>query len=319
MIYLLFFFLSLFQITKTIPDSAQYFLDTKKLYNIEQTQQELFKHGFKKISLTTHDNIKLSTLFLDKSKKEKVEGTILYCAGFYPGLKEGMCSFYSLIIDQPYNVLVFDARGHSESEGNFLTYQGLKNYGKHEYLDILAALDFINSYNKKNNLDTDIVIHGICSGAFHSIKAVNYLQKNAPEESKKIKGIIFDSGWFHLSDIVKSSIHAEISKKLSHGWFSWAVKPLSYITYQFYNLFFAKEHSKQEGIYESIQTITCPIFFVHCTKDPYISIDPVQKFTEQCNCKYFWWIPHDGHANYHMTNYESYKEKLLYFLDNALN
>ncbi len=299
----------------SIPQEAQYFLDAKKLYNIQQTQEELFKLGFKKIFFTTQDNIKLCGLFLDKSKKEKIKGTILYCAGFYPGLKEGMCSFYSLLINQPYNILIFDARGHNESDGSFLSYEGIKKYGQKEYLDIVAALQYIYNYNQENNITQNIIIHGICSGAFHSIKALNYLIENNSAQADNIKGIIFDSGWFHLSDIVKSSIYSDVSKHLKNSYFSWATTFLSYMLYQIYNLLFSKEHSAQEGIHESIQKIKCPIFFVHCTNDPYVPIKPVQDYTQKCNCKYFWWIPHNSHANYHMHNYQHYQDKLLDFLN----
>jgi hypothetical protein len=314
LIHILFLFLFFSQIIYTIPESAHYFLDAKKLYNIEQTHQELFKHEFKKVCYITQDNIKLCGFFLDKSHKEKIKGTIIYAAGFYPGYKEGMASFYSLIADQPYNVLLFDARGHHESEGCFFNYSGIKNYGKDEYLDIIASIQFVTEYNKKNNIADTIIIHGICSGAYHTIKAINHMHQNNYPEYPDIKGIIFDSGWFKLQDVVKTSIYAEVEKIFKKSWFSWAAKPISYMTYQIYNLFFSKSHSELENIYESIQNINCPIFFVHCDKDPYVSINPVQEFTEKCNYKYTWWISHDGHANYHMHNYQEYQNKLLEFL-----
>jgi len=312
---ILFLLLLFFQIIYTKPTNINYFLDAKKLYNIQETQQELFKIGFKKVCFKTQDNIQLCGLFLDKSKSENIKGTIIYVAGFYPGLKEGMASFYSLVIDQPYNILLFDARGHNESKGDFLSYQGLKNYGKNEYLDIIAAIQFIQNYNTQNKLNSYTIIHGICSGAYMTIKAMDYLQNINYSELKNIKAIIFDSGWFQFQDIAKTSIYAEIEKRLKKSWFWWATQPISFITYQMYSLLFAKNHNSLPDIYKSIQKINCPIFFVHCDNDPYVPIEPVQKFTEKCNCKYFWWIPHNSHANYHMHNYDCYKEKLLEFLN----
>lgn len=318
MINILFFFLFLTQIIYPIPESAHYFLDAKKLYNIEQTHQELFKHGFKKVCYMTQDDIKLCGFFLDKSNKEKIKGTIIYVAGFYPGYKEGMASFYSLIVNQPYNVLLFDARGHHESKGDFFSYSGIKNYGKNEYLDIIASIQFVTEYNKKNNISDKIIIHGICSGAYNTIKAINYMQKNNYPEYPDIKGIIFDSGWFQIQDVAQNVIYAEVEKRFKKSWFWWAAKPVSYITHQVYNLFFANSHKELENICDAIQKINCPIFFVHCDKDPYVSIKPVQEFTEKCNCKYVWWIPYDSHASYHMHNYDAYQEKLLEFL-NTIN
>jgi hypothetical protein len=318
LVHILFLFFFFSQTTYSIPESAHYFLDAKKLYDIEQTHQELFKHGFTKQCFTTKDHVKLCSFFLDKHTKENIKGTIIYAAGFYPGFKEGMCSFYSLIMDQPYNVLLFDARGHHESEGDFFSYSGIKNYGKDEYLDIIAAIEFVTNYNKKNNIPNNIIVHGICSGAYHSIKAINHMRQNNYPEYPAIKGIIFDSGWFKIQDIIQDVIYAEVEKRFKKSWFAWAAKPISFITYQIYNLLFSKTHRQLENIYESIQNINCPIFFVHCDKDPYVSITPVQEFTQKCNCKYVWWIPHDSHANYHMHNYQKYQDKLLEFL-NILN
>ncbi|MBI2344623.1 hypothetical protein HYV10_00945 [Candidatus Dependentiae bacterium] len=315
MINILFLFLFYFQTIYTIPEHAHYFLDAKRIYNIEQTQQELFKLGFKKIYFTTQDNIKICGLFLDKSSSEKIQGTIIYIAGFYHGLKEGMASFYSLVIDQPYNVLLFDARGHNESEGDFLSYQGIKNYGQSEALDIIAAIKYIHSYNVTKKINPNIIIHGICSGAFNSIKALTQLSENACPECKAIQGIIFDSGWFRFEDVAKTTIYAETEKRFKKSWFWWATKPISFIIYQIYNLLFAQTHKAQPDIYESIQKINWPIFFVHCDNDPYVSIDPVKKFIKECNCKYYWWIPHNSHANYHMHNYQDYKNKLLEFFE----
>lgn len=312
---ILFLFLLLSQIIYTNLCHLDYFLDAKKLYNIEQTQQKLYDLGFKKIYITTQDNVKLCAFFLDRSKQENIKATIIYVAGFYPGYKEGMASFYSLVIDQPYNVLLFDARGHNESEGDFLSYQGIKNYGKNEHLDIVAAIKFVEEYNQKNNITSNIIIHGICSGAYFTIKAIDYLSKHEYQDLKNIKAIIFDSGWFRFQDVTKTVIYAEIEKRFKKSWFKWAAQPISYITYQIYNLFFAKNHNEQSDIYEAIQKVHCPIFFIHCDKDPYVSIEPVKEFTQKCNCEYVWWIPHDSHANYHMHNYQNYQNKLLEFLN----
>lgn len=314
MVHILFLFLFFSKTIYTLSESADYFLDAKKLYNIEQTQQELLKVGFKKVCYMTQDGIKLCGFFLDKSDKEKIKGTIIYAAGFYPGLKEGMASFYSLVIDQPYNILLFDARGHHESEGDFFSYSGIKNYGKDEYLDIIASIRFINEYNTQHKIAPNIIIHGICSGAYNAIIAVDYLRKQNAPEYEHIKGIIFDSGWFRMQDVIKTCIYSEVEKRLKKGWFWWATTPLSYITYQIYNLFFAKSHNELPDICKALTDITIPIFFVHCDKDPYVSIKPVQEFTEKCNCKHTWWIPHDSHANYHMQNYQKYQDKLLEFL-----
>jgi len=292
----------------------QPFLNPEQLKDTKKTQQRLLSHGFKKIFFMTQDKLKLCGLFLDKHQSEKTKGTIIYCAGFYPGTKEGMSSFYTLIADQPYNVLLFDARGHQESEGTLLTYSNLKQYGSTEYQDIIAAITFVQKYNTEHNINTNIIIHGICSGAFNTAKALEHMTQHNDPNLRTIKGIIFDSGWLQLQDIVESTINAELDKRFKNSYFSWVAKPLSYILNNFYLLTLKHYHTQLPGIEKFIQTTTIPIWFVHCINDPYVPIQPVQKCTQQCRTPRCWWIEYNSHASYHMKHHQEYQAKLLDFL-----
>ncbi|MBP9765352.1 hypothetical protein KBD08_03385 [Candidatus Babeliales bacterium] len=311
--YIFVILLSLWNTTHTQDLSC--FLDFSYLQNSSQVQQKLIELGFKKVYFTTPDNIQLCGLLLDKSKQQPIRGTILYCAGFYPGKKEGMSSFFSLIADQPYNVLLFDARGHNESAGSFLTYTDLKQYGTVEYLDIIGALTFLNQYNAQHLLPSNIIIHGICSGAFNCIKAIEYAQKNNIDCSN-ISGIVFDSGWLHITDVVEPVIDAEITKRLQNSYFSWCITPASYIVKTLYRCTLKNSHKQQTSINNTLAHIKIPIWYVHCTHDPYVPIQPIQQCLQSYNCTCCWWIDHNSHADYHMCNYQTYKTKLINFLKN---
>lgn len=290
------------------------FLDETQLTDSKKIQNLLFEQGFKKYFFKSEDHIKLCGLLLDQSKEKNIQATILYCAGFYPGTKEGMSSFYALLADQPYNFFMFDARGHQESDGSLFSYQAIKNYGTYEYQDIIGALKFLNQYNKQHNITQNIIIHGICSGAFHSIKACSCLKNTDFDTIKNVKGIIFDSGWLEVVDIVEPTICAEISKRFANGWFSWIVKPLCFIGLYTYRWLFKQYHTTIAGINSTIHDITCPIFFIHCTHDPYVPIRPVQKKVIHDQFPYFWWIEHDSHANFHVIEPSIYAEKIKTFL-----
>ncbi len=295
---------------------ASLFLNPANFKNIAETQKHLFSLGFKKVFFTTKDNIQLCGLLLDQSNTKVITHTIIYCAGFYPGTKEGMSSFYALVADQPYNVLLFDARGHNESQGSLWSYRNLQNYGLVEYQDVIAAIHFINDHNQQHNINPDIIIHGICSGAFHTIKAIDHMTQQSCPECKIIKGIIFDSGWLHISDIVQTTIQAEIQKHLNHSYFSWLTKPITYTVHTLYNILFKKHHDQQSRIDQVVQKMTIPIWFVHCKNDPYVPIAPIQKCIKSCDNKPCWWITHDSHANYHTTQHTEYQKNLLHFLQN---
>lgn len=298
----------------SVNSDIEPFMDKKILRNTTHTQELLFNRGFKKIYFTTSDNIKICGLLLDQSHTKKITHTIIYCAGFYPGNKEGMSSFYTLVANEPYNILLFDARGHNESEGSLWSYRNLKQYGTIEYLDIVAAVKFINEYNQTHHINPDIVIHGICSGAFHTIKAVDHMTKQSCPECNIIKGIVFDSGWLRISDVIETTIQAEVNKQLSNSYFSWLTRPLTWLIHSLYKITLKTHHDSQSDIKNVIKQITIPTWFVHCQNDPYIPIQPMKKCVEGCNTKQYWWIEHNSHANYHMIKHEEYQEKLLKFL-----
>jgi pimeloyl-ACP methyl ester carboxylesterase len=302
---------------KSNSDISQLF-NTATLKNSLAVQQILASKGFTKTCFTTKDNFKICASFLDQSKTKKIKGTILYCAGFYPGTKEGMASFYALLENQPYNFLFFDARGHQESDGSLFSYNNLKQYGSSEYQDILAAIDFLQRYNSENKINKNIVIHGICSGAFHSLKAIDHLQNINDSNASLVKGIIFDSGWLRLTDIVEPTVHAETQSYFKKSYFSWLAKPISYLIRLFYRCVLKNHHAKVDNIETCLKNTKCPIFFIHCTNDPYVPITPIQTLTQELNKHDAWWITHDSHATYHLKEQDLYSRKIKEFLSKVL-
>jgi pimeloyl-ACP methyl ester carboxylesterase len=307
------FLISLF-FSHIIFSSQPDFLDATFLNNPADVQKCLINNGFTKVFFTTHDGLKLCGLFKDQSQNKKIEGTILYCAGFYPGTKEGMASFYTLFENQPYNFLMFDARGHQESEGSLFSYQSLKNYGNVEFQDIVAAVNFLNAYNQTHDLNQNIIIHGICSGAFHAMKAYDFFREHDCTAYDNVKKIIFDSGWLKMTDIVEPTLCAEIHKRLKNSLFSWLTQPLCYFTLQWYRLTLKHHHQNISGIADIIDHAQCPILFVHCINDPYVPIVPVQNLVNHLQCPNSWWITHDAHANFHTQAPEIYTKKIMHFL-----
>lgn len=295
-------------------NSLDCFLNPAQLKNSQATQQELLRRNFKKVYFHTADDIKLCGLLLDKSDVQPISGTIIYCAGFYPGTKEGMSSFYTLVANEPYNVLLFDARGHNESEGSFLSYQQLKQYTFVEYIDIITAIHFVDQYNQALGISRNIIVHGICSGAFNSTYALQKMTEKNDPVLPHVKGIIFDSGWLQVQDIVESTVAAELKKRLRCSYFAWAIAPLTNIICNIYGLIMKPDHAKMPNITTFLQTTTLPIWFVHCTNDPYVPCTPIQECTQRAEKTNTWWIDFNTHANYHMKHHSEYQDKLFQFL-----
>ena len=313
--FLLIFILCLAAIIQT-NDQLSLLCNQNILKDCQKVQGILFAHQFKKVYFKTSDNIKICALFLDQSKTKEIKGTIVYCAGFYPGTKEGMTSFFTLLADQPYNFLFFDARGHRESEGSLFSYESLRNYGSCEYQDIIATIQFLNQYNDTNNINPNIIVHAICSGTFHSIKAIHALQNN--KINHHVKGIIFDSGWLKINDIMESTIRAQSHSVFQKTYFSALEGIIQTIVIWIYHLFLKQHHALVQPIDDIITTINCPIFFIHCINDPFVPFQPIKTFTQKHQCPHCWWIQHDSHANYHLENQQVYTEKIKQFLTQIL-
>src|SRR3989339_2007091 len=170
--YILFIIISalffVYYFSQKKSDPAPDFFNTAFLRNSAAVEKVLKEQGFQEVYFTTKDNLKLCAIMLDQSNIQPIETTIISCPGFVPGQKEGMSTLYAMFKEHPYNFLFLDLRGHGKSEGELLTYSGIKHYGEFEYLDIVATVQFVVKYNQEHGINENIIIHGLCSGAFHA-------------------------------------------------------------------------------------------------------------------------------------------------------
>lgn len=294
------------------------FFNTTFLRNSAAVEKVLHQLGFFEVEITTNDNLKVSATILDQSPTKQIQTTIISCPGFVPGSKEGMTTIYAMLKDHPYNFLFLDLRGHGKSQGELLTYSGIKHYGEFEFLDIVAAIEYVVQYNQEHHIKQHIVIHGLCSGAFHAIKAMNYLKIHNLDAYNSVKGIVFDSGWPSVSDIVETTLISESHKRCSELNLSFFSSFLSYCMVNFYTFFFKEHHDKQESISAAIGVIGQPILFIHGQDDTYIPIHHVHPLIEKSKKPTSWFIKESTHAAHHLKHQQAYKEQLEEFIQSVI-
>ena len=288
-------------------------------------RQELIKEGFAEITFISEDGLKLSGLFLSRPN---AQCNVIACAGFYPGKKEGMATFYSLLPDNC-NILLFDARGRGDSEGPLL--RELPWYGINEYKDITGALSYLNQEN-----DLPIFLIGLCSGAFNAAQALIHLEKDDKTAASKIKGLIFDSGWRSIIKTTRSSSINNINqaillllkplyKKNQIAKNSYPYKILSTcnsycstIIHSLCAMPIFSLHDHITNLTDKIHTISSPIFFIHSYND-YIRIEEAKHLSKFALNKQCWWIKNSPHACHHLAQKEAYKEKLTAFINTNLH
>jgi pimeloyl-ACP methyl ester carboxylesterase len=294
------------------------FYNVTFLRNSPAVEKVLKAKGFFEVDLTTKDNLQINTIMLDRSKDVDVSATIISSPGFVPGRKEGMTTLYAMLEEQPYNFIFIDSRGHGKSQGELLTLNGIKQYGESQYLDVVATAQFVAKYNKELGIKPDIILHGLCAGAFHTIKAMGYLKKHDLETYNCIKGIIFDSGWPAIVDIAETVVSAEAASRCKEYSVPFLEKYASYFIVQFYRFFFKEQHSKQESINQAMSEIDQPILFIHADNDLFTPVHHVYPLIATAKKPVTWFVKDSSHVANHLKHKEKYTEQMQQFIQAAL-
>ena len=254
---------------------------------------------FERVSFSSLDGIQLAGL---ARIKPNAPYSVVCCAGFLPGRKEGLATFIRLLPPEA-NILFFDARGHGDSYGRFWT--NLHNYGLNEYKDVAAAIDYIKT---KSAYNTPIFLHGLCAGAYHAANTLMIMPKD-----DQIKGLIFDSGLTNPLDSMDipgeyckektapalcAKFYRESKEKAKTRFLS---KILGAIGAGFFRLLgacvypFLKQKAARLDLLAKaqIRPIQYPVLFIHAESDKFAKIDPVKKLAAQINTdpENCWWIP----------------------------
>ncbi len=294
------------------------FYDINFLRDSPAVEKILKNRGFFEVNFKTHDNLTINAIMLDQSKSHDINATIISFPGFFPGDKEGMSTLYAMLEDQPYNFIFIDSRGHGKSDGELLTFKGIKNYGEKQYLDMIATIKFIATYNEKHTISKNIVIHGLCAGAFHTIKAIDILKTTNFKVYNYVKGIIFDSGWPAIIDIIDTLVEAESIERCKSYGISFLQPCIAYIMHSVYNIFFKSSHSKQIPLNEAISKIDQPIFFIHAEQDNYVPIHKIYPLIQLAKKPCSWFVKDSAHVNNHLRHKEAYTDQIQQFIKSVL-
>ena len=320
-----FYFFTFFLSFSFVSNANDLLLSTSFLKQYHLVRSLLKKTDFQEIEFKTPDGLNISGLFLSRPN---ARCNVIISAGWLPGRKEGMASFYHLI-PEDCNLLLFDARGHGESDGHLLW--KIWRYGIDEYKDFLGAINYLN---KENSLP--IILGGTCSGVFNATHAIVALTKYNKLEKSRVKGLIFDSGWgcvttmsksaaltnikktlrrilsmcYRSKENIKNNIVYNVSSKIICGCFSLGhflfARPILY------------QYEHKTNLFDKIHTINIPILFIHSFDDTHADSMQALKLAELAPNKNCWWIEQSYHSKHHLIHTAEYKNKLVQFIDQAL-
>ncbi|MFA5103751.1 MAG: alpha/beta fold hydrolase [Candidatus Margulisiibacteriota bacterium] len=145
----------------------------------------MFINPIKQIAFPSReDNLAIAGLLFESAENR---GTVIFCHG-RGDTKERFVDRYitlsKMLIDNGYNILAFDFRGHG------LSARAQYSFGYHEQKDVLGAIDYLKS--SRCNSET-VGILGFSLGACASMLAV--------EKTKGIKALVSESGYSSYEDV----------------------------------------------------------------------------------------------------------------------
>ncbi len=299
-------------------------MNTAFLRDPSQVRVALLDEGFEEGDFQTEDDVSIHYLW---KQRKNARVTMICCAGFFPGKKEGVASLYPMMPDDT-NIMFFDARGHGQSGGSC---KKVWRYGLDEYKDIVGAVAHAHEQD-----DCPIVLWGTCSGSFNAAHAVHHMARNKKINEYKVKGLVFDSGWASYHKVSYSGPTSEaneqirwlistclgkncVSRKLSAGCEKVTSLFLALVHRYLYTPMISGYESAT-NLYDKISEIPIPVLYIHSEDDSYVDIEEARKLAKQTPQSTEWWIQEPSkHACHLLKHKRPYRKQLLDFIKGALH
>lgn len=247
------------------------------------------EQGYDTWEIVSNDGLKLKAYYV-KSKNPTAKTAII--AHGYSSNAKDMSSYGQMFNENlGYNVLLPDARGHGESEGDYI------GFGWPERKDYLQWIDKIIEVNGN---ESEIVLFGVSMGG------ATVMMTSGEELPIQVKSIIEDCGY--------SSVDKELKFQLK-SMFNIPSFPILQTTslltkiragYGFYEASSVKQVAKSK----------VPILFIHGSNDTFVPTDMIYDVYEACNSEKDLYIVEGAvHGMAYYTDKEGYENKVREFIE----
>lgn len=253
---------------------------------MEWTEQQ----NFETVQIESYDGLTLKGQFL---KNEQSNGKAVILAHGYKGSSEQMPGITQYYYQLGYDVLKPDARGHGQSDGEYV------GYGWHDRKDYVNWTEYLV---KEENADS-IFLHGFSMGA------ATVLMTSGEELPPEVKGIIEDSGYTNVKD--------ELSHQLKYM-YNLPAFPIMDVTSVVTKIRAGYTFTEASAL-EAVKKNELPLFIIHGDQDKLVPTDMAHEIYETATSEKQIWIVHDaGHTEGYTVAEEEYKERLKVFLEKVL-
>ncbi|WP_308419795.1 alpha/beta hydrolase [Ornithinibacillus halotolerans] len=258
---------------------------------IEEAETWYKDQELDELEILSYDNLRLKAGFFDN---EAQTGKAVILAHGYRGNRDHMDDLVKFYFDQGFDVLLPDARGHGESEGDYI------GYGWHDRLDYVKWIDLmIEEYGAEQ-----LLLHG------NSMGASLVLMTSGEELPDEVKGIIADSGYTTVKEELKHQL-----KHLYHLPSFPILDVTSVITKVRAGYFFG-----EASALEQVKKNTRPLFLIHGDADELVPTDMAYELYEAAGGeKELWIVPNAGHTKAYSIATEEFQTRLQEFIDKTIS
>lgn len=239
---------------------------------------------------TSYDDLKLKAQFLPNDK-ETHKAVIL--AHGYRKESNDMGDLVKYYHDKGFDVLIPDARGHGESEGDYI------GYGWHDRFDYLDWIDMlIDDYEEES-----IILHG------NSMGATLVLMTSGEDLPDEVKGVIADSGY--------TTVKEELTHQLKHL-YNLPAFPILDITSGITKLRAGYTFGEASAI-DQVKGNTRPLMIIHGEEDELVPTEMAHELYDTADSeKRLWLVPEAGHIEAYKVATKEFENRVSDFLDEAL-
>lgn len=257
---------------------------------IQEAEDWFNKQRFEPVEQTAYDGLNLKAILL---QNEADTGKAVILAHGYRGHKEQMSKYVKFYYDLGFDVMLPDARGHGESEGDYI------GYGWHDRKDYQKWIHIlIEDYGAK-----EIFLHG------NSMGAALVLMTSGEDLPKEVKGIIADSGYTSVLDELKYQL------KHLYGLPSFPLMNVTSVITDIRAGYTFKEASSVDQVKKN----TRPLLIIHGDKDELVPTEMAYEIYEAAGGDKELWIVSDaGHTKAYDLVTEEFQSRVEDFIDKAL-
>lgn len=243
------------------------------------------------LTIQSQDELTLKAMLVEHEQANK---KVAILAHGYSGTSKEMAPFAKLFYDLGFTIVLPDARGHGDSEGDYI------GFGWPERHDYLAWIDsLISRYGQ----DTEIVLFGISMGG---ATVLNVSGEALPDQ---VKAIVEDCGY--------SSVEKELSYQLKNLYKlpSYPFIPMTSLLTKYKAGYSFTEASPVDQVKKS----STPTLFIHGDKDSYVPTDMAYElYQAAASDKVLYIVPGAEHAYSYVTDKDEYRRQVTRFLSRYL-